>query len=149
VPRPNFAEQRKTMKSINDAVEIPFFIPPMRDGKSHHVISLGKPKFYRPGDLKDLGVGKTAWVDAFEKILTGLYLALEAPVPYAFFTPDGKIRSLDAGCMKMLLNRQPPDIDLNLGADGFISSVSPSDNMLALYEPIRHILRDRIVLATP
>jgi hypothetical protein len=107
------------MKSIDDAEEIGFFIPPMPQPGRHHVISKGRnPDFYRPEDLRDKGPGKTAWVDAFEKLLVGLYWTLDRPVPYAFRTPDGAIRSLDAGCIKMLLNRQPPGIELIYDEEG-------------------------------
>ncbi len=138
------------MKSVEDAVDIPFYIPPMKDGKSHHVISKGQlPKFYRPEDLRDIGTGKTIWVDAFEKMFVGLYLALDAPVPYAFRTPDGRIRSLDAGCMKMLVNRNPPELQFNLGAENYISSVVPSGTLLERYTMIHAKLRDRIIEAKP
>jgi len=138
------------MKSVIEASKIPFFIPPMTDGKSHHVISTSQtPKFYRPEDLRDVGIGKTAWVDAFEKLFLGLYLALDAPVPYAFRTQDGKIRSLDAGCLKMLVNRTPPELRFNLGAEGYISTVFPSDVLIARYGPIHAKLRDRIVNTKP
>jgi len=122
----------------------------MNDGKSHHVISWGqKPDFYRPGDLRDVGTGKTKWVDAFEKVFLGLYLALDAPVPYAFRTPNGKIRSLDAGCLKMLTNRAPPELQFHLDADGYIDSVVPTEMLIARYTPIHGQLRDRITSAEP
>ena len=136
------------MKIIDDAVEIPFFIPPTNDVDSHHVISRGqKPKFHRAQDLLDKGQGKTLWVDQFEKILVGLYLALDAPVPYCFFTPDGQIRSLDAGCLKWMLNRNPPDILLNIGAEGYISTVRPSEQLMNRYAPIHERLRNKILSA--
>jgi hypothetical protein len=138
------------MKSVSEAVDIPFFIPPMSDGKSHHVASRGQnPEFYRPEDLRDIGTGKTLWVDTFEKLLVGLYLALEGPVPYAFKTPDGRIRSLDAGCLKMMINRTPPELHLNLGTGNYISTVAPSDILLARYSLIQEKLRDRVVNAKP
>lgn len=135
------------MKTVDDAEEVGFFIPPMPpEAGHHHVISRGqKPDFYRPHDLRDKGPGKTAWVDAFEKILVGLYWALNKPVPYAFRTPDGTIRSLDAGCIKMLLNRQPPAIDLICDQEGYIDYVRPAAAMLELYQPIKGKLIKRIV----
>ena len=138
------------MKTVADVVDIPFFIPPMNDGKLHHVISKGQsPKFYRPEDLRDIGTGKTLWVDTFEKMFVGLFLALHAPVPYAFRTPDGRIRSLDAGCMKMLVNRNPPELCFNLGPEGYISTVVPSDVLLDRYALIHAKLRAKIVDAVP
>jgi hypothetical protein len=137
------------MKSVTEAVAIPFFIPPMNDGKSHHVISKGKvPRFYRPVDLRDIGQGNTHWVHSFEKILVGLYLALNAPVPYCFLTPDGQLRSLDAGCIKMMLNRNPPDLLLNVGPETYIYSVLPSERLLDLFAPMHERLRTDILNAT-
>jgi hypothetical protein len=136
------------MKSATDAVDIPFFIPPMNDGKSHHVISKGQtPKFYRPKDLRDTGEGNTIWVNTFEKIFVGLYLALDAPVPYCFHTPDGQLRSLDAGCIKMMLNRNPPDIHLNVGEGGYISTAYPSDRLMTLFAPMHERLKNEILSA--
>jgi hypothetical protein len=121
----------------------------MLNGQSHHVISRGQsPKFYRPEDLKDKGPGRTPWVIAFEEIIIGLYLALVGPVPYAFRTPDGKLRSLDAGCVKMILNRTPPELIITPGGDGYISSVSPSPELLARYSGREEELRRRVLDAT-
>lgn len=138
------------MKSIDNLVEFEVFIPSMPDGGSHHVISRGqRPDFYKPSDLQDKGPGKTAWVDAFEKILVGLYWVLNAPVPYAFKTPDGRIRSLDAGCIKMLVNRTPPELKLICDADGYIDAVLPEDMMLERYRPIHDKLVMRVTESGP
>lgn len=126
------------MRSVDEAVEIGVHIPLMPQGGSHHVISRGqKPDFYRPVDLKDKGPGQTAWVEVFQKMLVGLYWTLGAPVPYSFRTPDGKIRSLDAGCIKMMLNRTPPAIEIIQDAHGYVDRLIPSKQLLDLYEPIR------------
>lgn len=138
------------MNSVETLPKIKVFVPPMLDGTSHHVISRGQqPDFYRPSDLRDKGSGKTAWVDAFEKIVVGLYWVLGSPVPYAFRTPDGRVRSLDAGCIKMLLNRTPPELTVICDAEGYIDSVVPSPAMLDRYLPIRTKLIDRIQEAGP
>jgi hypothetical protein len=47
--------------------------------------------------LGDTAEAKTGWVDFFEKILAGLFWKNEAPVPSAFRTYDGMIRSLALG----------------------------------------------------
>lgn len=120
----------------------------MPSSDRHHVISRGKrPDFYRPQDLRDKGPGKTAWVDTFEKILVGLYWRLGTPIPYAFRTPDGVIRSLDAGCIKMLLNRSPPEIEIICDADGYIEEVQPTDVMLGRYQPIKDRLIESVCKA--
>lgn len=138
------------MKRIEDLVNIPFFIPPMADAKSHHVISRGQsPRFYKLEELRDRGEGKTKWVDSFEKTILGLYLALNAPVPYAFYTPDKKIRSLDAGCLKMLVNRNPSDLIVNVDQDDYIDTVVPSQELADRYNGLHDQLRNRIVSAGP
>lgn len=137
------------MREINEAHRIGFFVPPMRDGKAHHVISRGQsPKFYRPEDLKDKGPGRTPWVIAFEEIIVGLHLALGGAVPFAFRTPDGRLRSLDAGCVKMILNRTPPELHLVLGAESYISAITPSRELLARYSGREDELRERVLKAT-
>lgn len=133
------------MKSINEAEEIGVFIPAMPGSKDHHVISKGqRPRFYRPEDLGDIGQGKTLWVDAFEKILAGMHWTLEMPIPYAFRTPDGAIRSLDAGCIKMLLNRHPPELILSCDADGFIEAVVPTSKLLNRHQLVKASLIKRM-----
>lgn len=137
------------MRSVDEAPELGFFIPPMPQGGQHHVISRGQsPRFYRPEDMRDKGPGRTAWVDAFEELLVGLFLVLGGPVPYAFRTPDGRVRSLDAGCMKMLANRAPSDVAFQLDQAGYIDSVTPSDRLLELYRDISEPLVRRIRDAT-
>lgn len=133
------------MRTVEDAVELGFFIPPMPDRTRHHVISRGEiPYFYRPENLRDKGQGKTAWVDLFEKMVVALFWATGEAVPYAFRTPDGTVRSLDAGCIKMLLNRQPPDLAIECDRHGFIERVRPSQKLLNLYAPMRPVLVRRI-----
>lgn len=137
------------MRSVEDAVDIGVYIPPMPDKTKHHVISRGQhPDFYRPDDLRDKGEGKTAWVDTFEKNLVALFWATGEPVPFVFRTPDGTIRSLDAGCIKMLLNRRPPDVEIECDRDGFIDSVRPSQRLLDLYAPMQAMLVKRVHEAT-
>jgi hypothetical protein len=138
------------MKPINDAVALEVYVPAMPDKGAHHVISRGqKPYFYRIEDLRDHGPGHTAWVEAFQKLIVGLHWVLGKPVPYVFRTPDGTIRSLDAGCIKMLLNRKEPDLAINCDHEGFIDSVVPSDRLLDLYQPIRHRLEKQYQEAGP
>ena len=115
------------VRSTEGLPEIGVYIPAMPKGGSHHVISRGqRPDFYRLQDLHDKGPGHTAWVEAFQKLVVGLHWILDGPVPYAFKTPDGSIRSLDAGCLKMLLNRREPDLTVYCDVEGWIDAVVPS-----------------------
>ena len=128
------------MNSTDDLPKLPICIPTVSENLaySHHPISQGdEPDFYKPGDLRDIGEGKTARGDFFEKILVGLYWKLGAPVPYAFRTHDGKIRSLDAGCLKFLANRSPADVTFHCDTYGYIDSIEPSERLLALYGPLK------------
>jgi hypothetical protein len=111
---------------------LPFRIPEY-PGVSHP-ISRGVPKFYRPESLKDTVEGKTNRTNVFEKIVVGLYLRLGRPVPYAFFTVDGEIRSLDAGCMKFLLNLSEPEIELITDSAEEIIAVRPMRTLVNRYK---------------
>jgi hypothetical protein len=134
------------MKKVDQAVKIGVYMP---DHGRHHVFSRGQsPEFYKVSDLRDKGPGQTDWVLEFERILVGLYLILEGPVPYAFRTPDGKVRSLDAGCMKMLSNRAVPGIDFIEDADGYIDAVVPTAALLDRHSALRSHLKKRILEAT-
>lgn len=66
------------MQGIDGAVEIPVFIPPVRDP----------------------GVGNRACAHAVEWLLCGLHRVLAAPVPCCFRTPDGPSCALRAGGLK-------------------------------------------------
>ena len=110
------------MHSIDHLEQFDISIPPMPVGQyKHHPLSKGQnPVFYRLQDLKDHGQARTAWVTLFEEYLIGLFWKLGKPVPYAFRIYNGSIRSLDAGCLKFLLNRMPPEISLDFDQEGFI-----------------------------
>jgi hypothetical protein len=134
------------MKSINNLPTLPIGIPEMSTARySHHPISRGQdPDFYKPGDLRDSALAKTAWVDFFEKMLAAIYWKIQKPVPYAFRTYNGTIRSLDAGCLKFLANRQPPEIAFVTDSDGYIDAVEPSAKLLQRYELTKELLLQRI-----
>ncbi|UPK04558.1 HNH endonuclease [Bradyrhizobium sp. 170] len=121
---------------------LPFRIPEY-PGISHP-ISRGMPKFYRPESLKDTVEGKTDRTNVFEKIVVGLYLRLGRAVPYAFFTIDGEIRSLDAGCMKFLLNRPKPEIELLTDAAGEITAVRPLPILVSRYRLLHENLLSQL-----
>jgi hypothetical protein len=134
------------MNSIDALETLPVLIPELPKGPyTHHPISRGqRPDFYRPEDLRDAAEAKTGWVDFFEKILAGLFWKLDGPVPYAFRTYDGIIRSLDAGCLKFLENRKPSEVKFNRDALGFIDSVVPSKRLLERYVLIKPVLLKRL-----
>jgi hypothetical protein len=108
-------------------------IPEYTGGESHPFSRGQDPEFYQT--IKDTVEGKTARTYFFEKNLVGLYLALGRPVPYAFRTKDGTVRSLDAGCVKFLCNRREPDLELIHDADGFIVAVKPLSPLLERFRP--------------
>ena len=90
-----------------------------------HPISRGVPKFHKLAALSDRIEGRTPRTELFERILVGMFLRLGRSVPYAFYTSDGEIRSLDAGCIKFLLNRKSPEIAVICDSEGEITSVTP------------------------
>src|SRR3981081_1035550 len=89
---------------------------PEYSGDSHPFSKGQNPKFYK--EISDTAEGITSRTYFFEKNLVGLYMALARPVPYAFRTKDGVIRSLDAGCVKFLCNRRDPEAELIRDLDG-------------------------------
>jgi hypothetical protein len=106
-----------------------------------HPISRGQnPDRYKPGDLRDTGQAQTPWLKFFEEILVGLYWKYDQPVPFVFRTADGTVRSLDAGCIKWLLNRDPPEVHLHCDGAGVIEAVTPSSALLSRHEPGRKTL---------
>ena len=110
---------------------LPFRIPEY-SGASHP-ISRGTPKFYKPEALRDWGKGQTLRTEFFERILVSMFLRLGRSVPYAFHTIDGEIRSLDAGCLKFLLNRSVPEIAVICNDMGEIDSVAPLPMLINRY----------------
>jgi hypothetical protein len=78
-----------------------------------------------------------------------MFRKLNRPVPYAFRTWDGEIRSLDAGCLKFLANRVPPEVVFHCDALGFIDSVEPSTKLLGRYSAIKDALIKRLNVRNP
>ncbi|SIO08932.1 HNH endonuclease signature motif containing protein [Vannielia litorea] len=105
-------------------------LPPMPEkpggARQTHVFTTKTPAFYRPVDLKKQGP-ITPRIRHFETLLTEIWRDMgERPVPYAFRTRDGKIRSMDAGCLARLLKQSPPSIKLVLDdAQGVILAAEP------------------------
>ncbi|HLG79473.1 MAG TPA: hypothetical protein VKY22_00535 [Bradyrhizobium sp.] len=117
---------------------------PPESGFIHHPISRsGNPRFYRPAELTDTGEARTEWLQFFEEIFVGLFWKLGRPVPFAFRTANGHVRSLDAGCLRWLANRKPPAVNFIL-EQGLIKAAAPSPALLARYESQKAELVDRV-----
>jgi hypothetical protein len=100
-------------------------------------ISCGIPELYASSELKKKLKGdQTGRTDRFTKLLIGLRLRLKGPVPYAFKTPDGAVRSLDAGCLGFLHHSKSQQISFICNADGKITHVDLVDGAFASLEPI-------------
>lgn len=106
----------------------------------HPISHSQNPDRYKPDELRDTGEAKTVWLEFFEKILVGLYWKYDEPVPFVFRTADGVVRSLDAGCLKWLRNRQPPEVIFHCDQAGLIEAVSLSPTLLNRYEADRKTL---------
>ncbi len=106
----------------------------------HPISRSQRPDRYKPSQLRDTGEAPTAWLTFFEKILVGLYWKYGQPVPFVFRTANGAIRSLDAGCIKWLLNRKPPEIQLHCDPAGVIDAVTPGLALLNRHEANREAL---------
>jgi hypothetical protein len=112
--------------------------------KFHPISGSQKPDRYKPSDLRDSGEAQTPWLNFFEEVLVGLYWKLDRPVPFVFRTADGTVRSLDAGCIKWLLNRKPPEIGLHCDSAGIIESVTPAPVLLSRYQDRKMALVARL-----
>ncbi|WP_094194162.1 HNH endonuclease [Bradyrhizobium viridifuturi] len=110
---------------------LPFLIPEC--SFPSHPISRGAPKFHKLGALTDSVEGRTLRTEFFEQTLVGMFLRLGRAVPYAFYSSNGEIRSLDAGCIKFLLNRSAPEILVNCDDHGEIVGVVPLPSLVARY----------------
>lgn len=141
----HLGEIRRLMRDIENLLQLPFEIAPTESG--HHPISRGQsPKFYKPESLLDTGTSNTPWVSRFEEYFVALYWVLGCPVPYAFRTSTGTIRSLDAGCLKWLTNRQPPEVQIFCDVDGYIGAAQPLEPLIERHVPNRETLVPKLIL---
>jgi hypothetical protein len=100
---------------------------------------------YKQDDLKKRPSGeKTSRTDWFEKRLVGIWLKIGRPVPYAFRTDDGNPRSLDAGCLGYLLNRETPELETTCDSEGYIIEVEPAGDLRHRYTAMEERLVDDI-----
>jgi hypothetical protein len=124
--------------------------PPQDASFEFHPISRStKPDRYRPKDLRDTGKAETEWLKFFEEIVLSIFWKTGQPVPYVFRTADGTVRSLDAGCIKWLLNRNPPELQLHLDGAGFIAAVTPTLQIQRRYELRKEVLVARLSWKKP
>lgn len=119
-------------------------VPEDASFKFHPISRSQKPDRYKPSDLRDSGEAQTPWLKFFEEILVGLYWKYDRPVPFVFRTADGTVRSLDAGCIKWLLNRKPAEVGLRCDQAGVIEGVTPSLQLLSRYQAEREALVARL-----
>ncbi|EEW24377.1 HNH endonuclease [Rhodobacter ferrooxidans] len=107
-------------------------IPPW---EGSHPFNVGQDiEKYTPQELRKVASTKQRRTDFFEKTLLAIWYATgEQAVPYAFKTADQSVRSLDAGCLGFLSNREPPEIILLLDEEGFIRAVEPAFGLIDRY----------------
>lgn len=109
--------------------------------KGSDPFSTGLPiKKYRVDDLKKARDEKTPRTHWFEQHLLAIWKAIEKPVPYAFRTHDGVVRSLDAGCLGYLLNLSKPELRTICDDDDYIIGVEPLDRLARRYLDIEYRL---------
>jgi len=133
--------------SALDFPQLDLMIPEYEAG--HHPFNKGDhPDFYTPETIKEKKEAVTARSDFFIKTLVAISWAIDGPVPYAFKTRDGKIRSLDAGCLGSLSNRKIPDLSFVLNSQRTIVAVEPSSRRKEMYEPMRRRLLTELGMQT-
>lgn len=137
---------RKLSKFEKSALhEIPIRIP---EYEGSHPFSIGEnTDIYLEGELKKKSDNKSKRTDFFEKQLFAIWREVNSEVPYAFRV-DGQIRSLDAGCLGYLVNRQPSELKLIKDAQGYVVAVVPIGSLTSRYSLIEGQLRRKIRCAT-
>jgi hypothetical protein len=122
---------------------LPIRIP---DYTGSHPFSSGLSiKVYGQEELKKQSVTKQARTDWFEKNLFAIWREIGKPVPYAFRTADGTIRSMDAGCLGFLFNRAQPELVVESDPDtGEIVAVEPAGQLRTRYEQLEASLRREV-----
>jgi hypothetical protein len=122
---------------------LPIRIP---DYTGSHPFSSGLSiKVYGQEELKKQSVTKHARTDWFEKNLFAIWREIGKPVPYAFRTADGTIRSMDAGCLGFLFNRAQPELVVESDPDtGEIVAVEPAGQLRTRYEQLEASLRREV-----
>jgi HNH endonuclease len=127
---------------------LPIRIP---DYEGSHPFSSGiSIEAYGLEELKKKSVTKQARTDWFEKRLFAIWREIGKPVPYAFRTADGTIRSMDAGCLGFLFNRTQPELVAQTDPNtGEIVAVEPAGQFKTRYERLEASLRGEVRPETP
>jgi hypothetical protein len=122
---------------------LPIRIP---DYKGSHPFSSGiSIKTYSLEELKKKSITKHARTDWFERRLFAIWREIGKPVPYAFRTDDGTIRSMDAGCLGFLFNRTRPELIAQTDPNtNEIIAVEPAGLFRARYDRLEASLREEV-----
>jgi hypothetical protein len=111
-------------------------IPENHPGKKSPFSSGKDIDLYTEQGLKKQTKEKLPRNDWFEKRLLGIRGVIGGPIPYAFRTKNGELRSMDAGCLGFLFNRPQPEVELRKGSDGFVTEVELVGDLLTKYNDI-------------
>lgn len=116
------------------------------DYRGSHPFSSGLSiKVYGLQELNKRSVTKQARTVWFEKNLFAIWREIGKPVPYAFRTADGTIRSMDAGCLGFLFNSTHPELVVHSDPDtGEIVAIEPAGQLRTRYEQLEASLRREI-----
>lgn len=126
-----------------ERANLPVLLISIPEFDGSHPFSKGEnPEVYRSVELKKNSDKKSIRTDWFEKKLLGIWLEIERPVPFVFLV-DGKVRSLDAGCLGYLINRGD-ELNAFEDGDGYIVEVEPSKRLAERYEGLARKLREEV-----
>jgi hypothetical protein len=122
---------------------LPIRIP---DYEGSHPFSSGTSiEAYGLEEMKKKSVTKHARTVWFEKRLFAIWRETGKPVPYAFRTADGTIRSMDAGCLGLLFNRTRPKLIAQTDPNtGEIIAAEPAGPFRTRYERLEASLREEV-----
>lgn len=116
-----------------EAPRLPITLPDFPDPSPP--FSIGeRTELYTPEALKKVAATDTTRTDRFIKLVYAISHKIGGPVPFAFYTADGRYHSLDAGCVGYCVNENHPRLSVATGNDGFIVSVMPTARCAEIYE---------------
>jgi hypothetical protein len=121
------ADEKASLPALG--VVIPDY--PFKGDKPRHPFTFGSEKFkYRREDLRKQE-SNGDWTEWFAEQLVRISNEIGRPVPYAFEDTEGRARTLDVGCVKFLLDRKPPEVELGFDSGGYIVSVRPTEALIS------------------